>query len=717
MNPKILKRVADYGIFSLSIFLIFCLAFERWLQLPPLLAWGGRLHPLLLHFPIVLLLLAIALHWSGQRSRRDWLIAVSVLSALLSAISGFVLSLERDTKGDMLLNHQLMGALLALLAASWYSVDHLPALNPLRRRIFMGLIAILVLSTGHTGGIITHGRDFIKFPAFDSNNRSGLPDDPEIFTDIIMPVLEAKCVSCHNPDKNEGGLLLTGYSEIAAGGKSGSVLNTGNASGGELLHRLLLPTDDEAHMPPVEKSQLTTQELALCVAWMQAGAPGQMRLSEMEDESELAALINAIKSSNKAERWVDLPPIEETELNKLRNSYTGISRLSGQLNALRVRLYPHTSYRHGDLEKLRKISANIIELDLSGLPVGEPEIAFAATCPMLEELVLDRTPVNDVVLAQLSGHQAIRTLRASQTQVSDGSIPLLQSLNNLQKLSVWGSEISESGIRELMTHRPALRLIAGIDAAIKFSSVLPAPAIQPPLFFFRDSAWLKMSHPLAGIRIMYSTDGSAPGAQSPSFGDSLLITSNIKIKYMAARDGWLPSHIDSAEIYRSSLIPVRVELLRPADPKYPGRGVESLFDLKKGKANIQDSAWLGFQGYPMDLLCEFSKPVHISAIRLSCLVHTAPHVFPPVRIEVWGGEKADKMRLIGYTDIQKPAKPYRAGFAYYSCNTEAGSVGTIRILVKPLARLPEWHDAKGQPAWLFVDEILIDQAGIQTEAI
>ena len=717
MNPNTLNRGAGYGVFGLSIFLIFCLAFERWLQLPPILAWGGRLHLLLLHFPIVLLLLAIALHWSGQRSRRDWLIAVSVLSALLSAISGFVLSLERDTKGDMLLNHQWMGALLALLAAGWYSVDHLPAFNQLWRRIHMSVIAILVLSTGHTGGIITHGRDFLKFPAFDSNSRIGLPDDPEIFADIIMPVMEAKCVSCHNPDKNEGGLILTDYSEILAGGKSGSALNPGNASGGELLHRLLLPTEDEAHMPPAEKSQLTTQELALCVAWIHAGAPGRMRLSEMEEQSELAALINAVKSANKAERWVDLPTIEETELDKLRDHYTGISRLSGQLNALQVRLYPHTSYRHGDLEKLRKISPNIIELDLSGLPVSEPEIAFAAACPMLEELVLDRTPVNDVVLAQLSGHQAIRTLRASQTRLSDVSIPLLQSLKNLQKFSVWGSEISVDGIRELMTQRPALQLIAGIDPAIKFSSILPAPAIQPPLYFFRDSAWLKMSHPLAGIRIMYSTDGSAPGAQSPSFGDSLLITSNIKIKYMAARDGWQSSPIDSAEIYRSFLIPDRVELLRPADPKYPATGVESLFDLKKGKANIQDSAWLGFQGYPMELLCDFNQPVHISSVRLSCLVHTAPHVFPPVRIEVWGGEQADKMRLIGHGDIQKPAKPVRASFAYYSCNTEAGPVGTIRILVMPLAKLPDWHDAKGQPAWLFIDEILIDQAGVQTGGI
>ena len=717
MNPNTWIRAAGYGILSLSIFLIFCLAFERWLQLPPILAWGGRLHPLLLHFPIVLLLLAIALHWSGQRTRRDWLITVSVLSALFSAISGFILSLERDTKGDMLLNHQWMGAILALLATAWYSVDLLPAFNQLRRRMLMGVIAILVLSTGHTGGIITHGRDFLKIPAFESDSRRGLPDDPEIFADVIMPLLEAKCVSCHNPDKAEGELILTSYGDILAGGKSGSALNAGNETGGELLHRLLMPTEDEAHMPPAEKAQLTTQELALCVAWIHAGAPGRMRLSEMEEQSELAALINAAKSADQAERWVDFPPIEEAELDKLRNHYTGISRLSGQLNALQVRLYPHTSYRHGDLEKLRKISANIIELDLSGLPVSQPEIAFAAACPMLEELVLDRTPVNDAILAQLSGHQEIRTLRASQTRVSDISMPLLISLKNLQKLSVWGSEISEDGIRELMANRPSLQLIAGIDSAIQFSSVLPAPAIHPPLYFFRDSAWLKMSHPLAGIRILYSTDGSAPGLQSPSFGDSLLITSNIKIKYIAARDGWQPSPIDSAEICRSSLLPDRVELLRPADPKYPGSGVESLFDLKKGKANIQDSAWLGFQGYPMELLCDFNQPVHISAVRLSCLVHTAPHVFPPVRIEVWGGEQADKMHLIGYVNIQKPAKPVRASFAYYSCKTEARPVSAIRILVKSLVRLPDWHDAKGQPGWLFVDEILIDQAGVQTGAI
>jgi len=110
------KRSIDYLIFGFSIFLLFCFVFEPYIKLPPLLAWIGRWHPLLLHFPIVLLLASIFLGLTGKRIPRP-LLTLAVISALITAISGFFLGKETPIKGDILYWHQWLGVGVGLISA------------------------------------------------------------------------------------------------------------------------------------------------------------------------------------------------------------------------------------------------------------------------------------------------------------------------------------------------------------------------------------------------------------------------------------------------------------------------------------------------------------------------------------------------------------------------------------------------------------------------
>ena len=98
----------DYLVLGLSVFLIFCLLFDSYIELPVLVAWIGRWHPVVLHFPIVLLLVAVFLGLTGKTVPRVLLLA-GVLSALVTAISGFFLGKEALVKGDLLYWHQWFG--------------------------------------------------------------------------------------------------------------------------------------------------------------------------------------------------------------------------------------------------------------------------------------------------------------------------------------------------------------------------------------------------------------------------------------------------------------------------------------------------------------------------------------------------------------------------------------------------------------------------------
>ncbi len=84
-----------------------------------------------------------------------------------------------------------------------------------------------------------------------------------------MRLLNANCLSCHNPEKHKGGLQMTSRELLLKGSDSGAVLEMGQPEQSLLLK--VLASDADPHMPP--KKQLSTNQIALLEKWVSAGAP------------------------------------------------------------------------------------------------------------------------------------------------------------------------------------------------------------------------------------------------------------------------------------------------------------------------------------------------------------------------------------------------------------------------------------------------------------
>ena len=101
------KRIGGGILFGSMVFLLFLVAFESFLHIPSWLAVAGRLHPMFLHFPIVLLLTSLFTLWIAvnKDGENEWLTLlrlVAALSAVITAILGMLLSLEDAGEGDLL---------------------------------------------------------------------------------------------------------------------------------------------------------------------------------------------------------------------------------------------------------------------------------------------------------------------------------------------------------------------------------------------------------------------------------------------------------------------------------------------------------------------------------------------------------------------------------------------------------------------------------------
>ncbi|WP_315820393.1 c-type cytochrome domain-containing protein [Paraflavitalea speifideaquila] len=130
--------------------------------------------------------------------------------------------------------------------------------RPLTLNAFaLGITAILLLAA-HWGGSITHGQNFVLAPITPEKQKQvPLLEEAVVYADIIEPVLQAKCMSCHNNSKAKGELIMDTKEALLKGGKSGALWDTTQADGGLLIQRVHLPEEAKKHMPPIGKPQLT----------------------------------------------------------------------------------------------------------------------------------------------------------------------------------------------------------------------------------------------------------------------------------------------------------------------------------------------------------------------------------------------------------------------------------------------------------------------------
>jgi hypothetical protein len=91
--------------------------------------------------------------------------------------------------------------------------------------------------------------------------------------ELPAELLEAKCLSCHYPDKVKGELDMSTLASFLKGGDSGPAIDLKQPEKSEILLRVRLPHDDDDIMPPSKKGKpLSPEEIEQLSAWIKAGA-------------------------------------------------------------------------------------------------------------------------------------------------------------------------------------------------------------------------------------------------------------------------------------------------------------------------------------------------------------------------------------------------------------------------------------------------------------
>ncbi|MPZ18157.1 MAG: hypothetical protein GEV06_09630 [Luteitalea sp.] len=444
------------------------------------LAFLGRFHPLLVHFPVVLVPLAFALDLVAARPARTRSLEVAVplllvlgaVSALVAFTLGVLLARGEGTTGSILSRHYwaASGVVSTMLIAAALRVMAAHASGPrmLQRwlagsRAALALALLLTVWTGHLGGQLTHGEAYLTEHAPWRREEPPPPIGPDsrIFNALVQPVLRKNCTTCHGSSKVKGELRLDSFARLKQGGEHGPVVRAGDVDNSEILRRVTLPPDHEEAMPAEGRPPLKEEEVAILRWWIASGASEAVTLAQAESPpGEVARLLDRATSTGPTGPL----PLEEAARLARATGLVITPVSSDARDGLRVSAFSLTS---GGVDRalatLTPLAAFVREADLSHSDATDASIATLAGWTNLRTLNLAFTEIRGRGLDRLRALTQLRTLNLAGTPLDPAVGHALARLGTLRHLTLSGTLLAEGDIKTVASAIPNCTIVAEGD--------------------------------------------------------------------------------------------------------------------------------------------------------------------------------------------------------------------------------------------------------------
>lgn len=456
----------------------------------------GRFHPLFLHLPIGFLVLAVMLELASRTEKYGSLkpavgftLLLGALSALVAAILGLMLAQDGGYSEELLSIHKWLGiALVVFSFGAWilYEQKEKKQTANLKKAYIGSLVLMMAFlgGAGHYGGSLTHGttyltqnmpnglRKLVGLPVQEGPKLITNLNEAEVFSDIIHPILEMRCNSCHNASKKKGELQMHTMEAFKKGGENGDVFVAGDPTKSMMMQRVHLPESDEEHMPPKGKTQLTPEQIALMEWWIGEGAPFDKKVAEVAIASDIDAILQTLVDPNANKSEVEILLADGTsapdqeKLNAFKSQGVMIKALSNNSNWLQVTIDKNLPVAELLSELSTAFPDQVTWLDLKETPITDAALAPISNFKHLTRLRLEKTGITNEAMGHLQGLNYLEFLNIYGSKVGDQGIEKLADLRNLRRLYAWESAVTAEGAKKLEEKMLQLEVNLGFEVQV-----------------------------------------------------------------------------------------------------------------------------------------------------------------------------------------------------------------------------------------------------------
>ena len=674
------------------------------------LKYLGKFHPVIIHLPIGVLYFTFLLAISEKFIKKNFSDSIriglvfSFIFAIISCVLGYLLSLSGDYGEDTLNLHMWLGISTAIFNGFLLWI-HTKKISKNYFISLFGFTIILLTITGHFGGSMTHGEDYLKLPETKKETLTSLKDSINLYSEVIRPILDNKCVKCHNPSKSKGKLMLVSNQDILNGGKSGKIFKAFDSNESIMYKYSTLPLDDKLHMPPKGNIQLTDIEIQLLKHWIDFGGNFEKFIKPSQSDSNLKE--NLLVFFPKKETIVNAPKLND--LIALQNLNFRLERNSNENNFIEAK-FLGTKLESKHINALLKVKNQLVKLDLSVTNLNDKLITKIERLENLKFLKINTTQISDKALKYVN--KSIESLNLNNTAVSYEGVLTLIGNKNIKNIYLWNTKINSKN-QEMLQNQFSATLNFGVK---DFANGIPL--LQPVLItektLFSDSLKIEFYKAPGNPEIRYTTNDKDPDSLSSLYTNPFFINKSLTLKAKSFKSGWQNSKVLSTDYFETGGVFDRYKLVIKPSKTYSNP--QKLFDGVLGSLDFRDGSWNGFQKEkkedftnpnPGNMVVEIDIPNNnkISAIGINVLTSMNSYITLPERIELYDISEGKDI-MISYKNIPKEDSFANTEIKMFSIPLINKNISKIKLIVKSNKKLPKGHPAQGEYAWLFVSEII-----------
>jgi uncharacterized membrane protein len=455
----------------------------------------GHFHPVIVHLPIGILFVTFILELVAWKTRQPALLKSAIdislvagfASTVIACLFGWFLGREGGYEPSTLDWHQWMGISVALITGIAWAIRKQPGflknVSKAYRYLLIALFLLLMI-TGHLGGNMTHGEDYLTAGMPDpfakwfgiekekdtTASRKPITDIQEafVYTDLVVPILSDKCYSCHSSKKVKGALRMDTEPLLFKGGKHGEIIQPGNGLESELVKRLLLPAEDDKRMPPKDQPQLTKEEMELLRWWIDAGADTRKKIKELRPDSTVLAAFTGSRpvqsgpqdSLSKVFRENPAAP-DPKIIDELLGRGIIVRPVAQDKHLLEISCINYPAFDNAMAGKLIQLADHIVWLRADNTSITDEALTAIGKLKNLVRLNLSGTGITSAGIARLKDLQNLEYINIVNTKADDAGLLILSEIPSLRNIYCWNSMITASGIEKYKIKMPAVHVESG----------------------------------------------------------------------------------------------------------------------------------------------------------------------------------------------------------------------------------------------------------------
>ncbi|HEY3390799.1 MAG TPA: glycoside hydrolase family 20 protein [Prolixibacteraceae bacterium] len=219
---------------------------------------------------------------------------------------------------------------------------------------------------------------------------------------------------------------------------------------------------------------------------------------------------------------------------------------------------------------------------------------------------------------------------------------------------------------------------------------------------------INLSSELAGVEIHYTTDGSEPNAQSTLYTAPVLLDKTSTLKAVTIQNGSPAEKTlsQSFSINKATVKPVKYDI--PYSEYYKGSGAYTLVNGVRGSSNHADGEWQAWSGTNMEVVIDLQQATDIHTISAGSLQNTGSYIFFPKKVEFYISDDGVKFNKVGENVNDVDPLSGEKQMKEFSANFNPISARFVKVIAQNLGKCPKGHIGEGKPAWLFIDEIMVE---------